>query len=60
MPGSREYEAALTRRMEVENVWVEHIVTPLVSMVKRMAEEFSQIKTWWRGGHHKEGGGDEG
>ena len=65
MAGSREYEAALTRRMEVENVWVKHIVTHLVSMVKGMAEEFRQIKRGEDqcvlvGGHHKEGGGDEG
>ena len=33
MAGSREYEAALGRKMEVENVGVKDIVAPLVSMV---------------------------
>ena len=45
MAGSREYEAALARMMEVENVRVKHILTPIVSIVKGMAEEFRQIKT---------------
>ena len=33
MAGSREYEAALGRKMEVENVGAKDIVAPLVSMV---------------------------
>ena len=33
MAGSRKYEAALGRKMEVENVGVKDIVAPLVSMV---------------------------
>ena len=45
-------------------MWVKHIVTHLVSMVKGMAEEFRQIKRgedqWVSGGYHKEGGEDEG
>ena len=64
MTESREYEAALARRMEVKNVWVKHIVTHLLSMEKGMAEEFRQIKRgedqWVSGGYHKEGEGGEG
>ena len=44
MAGSREYEAALGRRMEVENVGVKDIVAPLVSTVQGMAGELRKMK----------------
>jgi enhancer of mRNA-decapping protein 4 len=44
MAGSSDYEAALGRRMEVENVGVKDIVAPLVSTVQGMAGEFRQMK----------------
>jgi len=44
LAGSREYEAALGRRMEVENMGVKEIVTPLMSNVQSMVGEFRQMK----------------
>merc|ERR1719435_483604 len=42
--GSREYEAALARRMEVENTGVREIVAPLVSSVQGVTGEFRQMR----------------
>jgi len=44
LAGSREYEAALARRMEVENVGVRETVTPLVSSLQGLTGEFRQMK----------------
>merc|ERR1719431_1061020 len=42
--GSREYEAALAKRMEVENTGVTEMVAPLVSSVQGMTGEFRHVK----------------
>ena len=44
MAGSREYEAVLGRRMEVENVGVKGNVASHVSTVQGMVGEFRQMK----------------
>merc|ERR1712106_1203514 len=44
LAGSREYEAALSRRMEVENVGVKDMVAPLVSTMQGLTGEFMQMK----------------
>ena len=66
MAGSREYEAALGRRMEVENVGVKDIVAPLC--VHSAGDGWGAQEDegdvgedeGGSGGHHQEGGGDDG
>jgi len=42
--GSREYEAALAKNMEVENTGVREMVAPLVSSMQGVNAEFRQMK----------------
>merc|ERR550519_2634987 len=43
LAGSKEYEAALGRRMEVENVNVREMVAPVVSITQEVAGEFRKL-----------------
>ena len=44
LAGTREYEAALVRRMEVENIEIKEIVNPLASSMQAVNNELRQLR----------------